>query len=180
MQEKDTLSFLVTIKDRVSASGGDSENDNLVEVPIRVIVLDENDNAPEFQNVSVPVGLDKSIHFSFQAASAGGWCEVFALHVEVPDSIVVCIEYSFDYTHTPPPPYPTRTYTYNTRIRVAFIVPQVPYETEVLESTPPGTVVFNSILVTDRDTVGENLNVSCTSGMQTPSTMAPSFDPCAK
>lgn len=49
-QLQDTLSFLVTIKDRVNASG-DSENDNLVEVPIRVIVLDENDNAPEFQNV---------------------------------------------------------------------------------------------------------------------------------
>lgn len=51
-QREDTLSFLVTIKDRVNASGGDSEHDNLVEVPIKVIVLDENDNAPEFQNVS--------------------------------------------------------------------------------------------------------------------------------
>lgn len=48
----DTLSFLVTIKDQVNTTGGNSENDNLVEVPIRVIVLDENDNAPEFQNVS--------------------------------------------------------------------------------------------------------------------------------
>lgn len=71
-QEKDTLSFLVTIKDRVSASGGDSENDNLVEVPIRVIVLDENDNAPEFQNVSVPVGLDKSIHCTDSLGEVGG------------------------------------------------------------------------------------------------------------
>lgn len=52
LKDKDTLSFLVTIKDKVDASGGDSEHDNLVGVPIKVIVLDENDNAPEFQNVS--------------------------------------------------------------------------------------------------------------------------------
>lgn len=52
-KDKDTLSFLVTIKDKVDASGGDSEHDNLVEVPIKVIVLDENDVRPEFQNVSL-------------------------------------------------------------------------------------------------------------------------------
>lgn len=52
-QQKDTLSFLVTIKDKVNATGGDSEYDNLVEVPIKVIVVDENDNSPEFQNVSL-------------------------------------------------------------------------------------------------------------------------------
>lgn len=51
-QTTDTLSFLVTIKDRVNASVGDSEHDNLVQVPIKVIVLDENDVVPEFQNVS--------------------------------------------------------------------------------------------------------------------------------
>lgn len=51
MQE--TLSFLVTIKDRVAVGGQtDSDDDNLVQVPITVIVLDENDNPPEFQNVS--------------------------------------------------------------------------------------------------------------------------------
>lgn len=33
-------------------SSFESDNDNIVEVPISVIVLDENDNAPEFQNVS--------------------------------------------------------------------------------------------------------------------------------
>lgn len=52
-QTKDTLSFLVTIKDRVNASVGDSEHDNFVQVPIKVIVLDENDVVPVFQNVSI-------------------------------------------------------------------------------------------------------------------------------
>lgn len=37
----------------------------------------------------------------------------------------------------------------------------MPYETEVLENAPPGTTVFNTILVTDKDTFGENLNISC-------------------
>jgi hypothetical protein len=41
----------VSIKDKINASG-DSDNDNFVQVPISVIVLDENDNPPEFQNVS--------------------------------------------------------------------------------------------------------------------------------
>jgi hypothetical protein len=41
----------VSIKDKVS-DAGDSENDNFVQVPITVIVLDENDNPPEFQHVS--------------------------------------------------------------------------------------------------------------------------------
>lgn len=50
-QTQDTLSFLVSIKDKVSESG-DSENDNFVKVPISIIILDENDNPPEFQNVS--------------------------------------------------------------------------------------------------------------------------------
>lgn len=56
-QTKDTLSFLVTIKDRVNASVGDSEHDNFVQVPIKVIVLDENDVVPVFQNVSIFVFL---------------------------------------------------------------------------------------------------------------------------
>lgn len=52
-QVQETLSFLVTIKDRVAVGGQtDSDDDNLVQVPITVIVLDENDNPPEFQNVS--------------------------------------------------------------------------------------------------------------------------------
>uniref|UniRef100_A0A182Y7D4 Cadherin domain-containing protein n=1 Tax=Anopheles stephensi TaxID=30069 RepID=A0A182Y7D4_ANOST len=84
---QDTLSFSVSIRDRVSATGIESENDNIVNVPITIIVLDENDNPPEFQHV--------------------------------------------------------------------------PYETEVLENALPGTTIFDGILVTDRDTVGENLDVSC-------------------
>ncbi|XP_070490349.1 cadherin-87A isoform X2 [Chironomus tepperi] len=82
----ETLSFLVSIKDKVNESG-DSDNDNFVQVPISVIVLDENDNAPEFQNV--------------------------------------------------------------------------PYETTVLEDAAIGTTVFDKILITDRDAVGENLDVIC-------------------
>lgn len=77
----------MTIKDQVAGNGEDSTNDNVVEVPITVIVSDENDNRPEFQNV--------------------------------------------------------------------------PYETDVLEDAAIGTTVFGGILVTDRDTVGETLNVSC-------------------
>lgn len=50
-QKQDTLSFLVSIKDKISESG-DSDNDNFVQVPISIIILDENDNPPEFQNVS--------------------------------------------------------------------------------------------------------------------------------
>lgn len=77
----------MTIKDQVNGDGTDSINDNIVQVPIIVIVSDENDNAPEFKNV--------------------------------------------------------------------------PYETDVLEDAAVGTTVFAGILVTDRDTVGETLNVSC-------------------
>uniref|UniRef100_A0A182PS26 Cadherin domain-containing protein n=1 Tax=Anopheles epiroticus TaxID=199890 RepID=A0A182PS26_9DIPT len=91
---QDTLSFSVSIRDRVSATGIESENDNIVNVPITIIVLDENDNPPEFQNV--------------------------------------------------------------------------PYETEVLENAQPGTTIFDGILVTDRDTVGENLDMSCIPQPQNP------------
>ncbi|XP_053671726.1 cadherin-87A [Anopheles nili] len=93
-EAQDTLSFSVSIRDRVSSTGIESENDNIVNVPITIIVLDENDNPPEFQNV--------------------------------------------------------------------------PYETEVLENAQPGTTIFEGILVTDRDTVGENLDVACIPQPQNP------------
>ncbi|XP_055683308.1 cadherin-87A isoform X2 [Lutzomyia longipalpis] len=92
-EDQDTLHFLVTIKDKVNGTW-ESENDNRVEVPISVIVLDENDNAPEFQNV--------------------------------------------------------------------------PYETEVLEDAEIGTTVFDQIHVTDRDIVGENLDITCVPNSQNP------------
>ncbi|XP_037922792.1 cadherin-87A [Hermetia illucens] len=92
-EEHDTLSFLVSIKDVVNSTG-DSQNDNLVEVPVTVIVLDENDNAPQFE--------------------------------------------------------------------------QVPYETEVYENATVGTTIFDKILVTDKDTVGENLDIMCSSQSQNP------------
>lgn len=38
---------------------------------------------------------------------------------------------------------------------------QVPYETTVLEDAVIGTTVFDKILITDRDAVGENLDVIC-------------------
>jgi len=51
-EEKDTLKFLVSIRDRIDPEG-ESERDNVVEVPITFIILDLNDNPPEFQNVSI-------------------------------------------------------------------------------------------------------------------------------
>ncbi|XP_070137828.1 cadherin-87A [Drosophila bipectinata] len=48
-EEKDSLKFLVSIRDRVDPEG-ESEKDNIVQVPITFIILDKNDNAPEFQN----------------------------------------------------------------------------------------------------------------------------------
>lgn len=87
-EEKDTITFLVTIRDRVNGTA-ESDHDNIVRVPINVIVLDENDNAPEFQNT--------------------------------------------------------------------------PYETVVLEDTAKGVTVFDKILVTDKDTVGDNIDISCLS-----------------
>lgn len=51
-----------------------------------------------------------------------------------------------------------RTILYLTECRT-----QVPYETEVLENATPGTTVFNTIRATDKDMVGETLNISCLS-----------------
>ena len=51
----------MSIKDKISEL--DSVNDNLVEVPISVIVLDENDNAPIFQNVSIQTQFPLMEHF---------------------------------------------------------------------------------------------------------------------
>lgn len=42
----------------------------------------------------------------------------------------------------------------------------MPYETEVLENAAPGTKIFDSIIVTDQDVVGENLNITCMSAPQ--------------
>lgn len=42
-----------------------------------------------------------------------------------------------------------------------FLATQVPYEVEVMEDAALGTTVFSGIRVEDRDTVGDNLNVSC-------------------
>ncbi|CAD6991441.1 unnamed protein product [Ceratitis capitata] len=92
-EEKDSLLFHVTIRDRVNPEG-ESEQDNIVQVPITIIVLDENDNPPEFQNT--------------------------------------------------------------------------PYETDVNEDAAIGTTIFNKILVTDRDTIGESLDLKCLPQEQSP------------
>lgn len=47
MQTNDTLNLIVSIEDEVE---GNAKN-NIVEEPVTVIILDENDNAPEFQKV---------------------------------------------------------------------------------------------------------------------------------
>lgn len=92
-EEKATLTFLVTIRDRVNPDS-ESDQDNIVQVPITVIVLDENDNPPEFQNV--------------------------------------------------------------------------PYEADVEENAPIGLTIFDKILVKDKDTVGDDLTISCVPQDQSP------------
>lgn len=49
-QVNDTLKFYVTLEDEVGAENGGMNN--VVEEQITVIILDENDNEPLFQNVS--------------------------------------------------------------------------------------------------------------------------------
>jgi hypothetical protein len=48
LQVNDTLKFIVTLEDEV----GEGLPNNLVQIPVTVIVLDENDNAPIFKDVS--------------------------------------------------------------------------------------------------------------------------------
>lgn len=50
-EEKDSLTFLITVRDQVSEEG-ESELDNIVQETVTFIISDENDNAPEFVNVS--------------------------------------------------------------------------------------------------------------------------------
>lgn len=51
LQVNDTLNFFVTLEDEVGSSENGVMN-NIVPVPISVIVADENDNPPLFKNVS--------------------------------------------------------------------------------------------------------------------------------
>ncbi|XP_064554772.1 cadherin-87A isoform X4 [Drosophila montana] len=92
-EETDSLTFLVSIRDRVDPNG-ESEQDNVVEQPITFIILDENDNPPEFQNT--------------------------------------------------------------------------PYETDVNEDAAVGTTIFDQILVKDRDTIGDSLDLKCLPQQQSP------------
>lgn len=54
-EETDTLKFFITLEDIV---GGQHDN-NIVKVPVSVIILDENDNVPRFQNVPYEVKLSE-------------------------------------------------------------------------------------------------------------------------
>ncbi|XP_043864280.1 cadherin-87A [Drosophila mojavensis] len=92
-EETDSLTFLVSIRDRVDPNG-ESEQDNVVEQPITFIILDENDNPPEFQNT--------------------------------------------------------------------------PYEADVNEDAVVGTTIFDKILVKDRDTIGDSLDLKCVPQQQSP------------
>uniref|UniRef100_A0A1I8MKU3 Cadherin domain-containing protein n=1 Tax=Musca domestica TaxID=7370 RepID=A0A1I8MKU3_MUSDO len=56
-EEKDSLTFLITVRDQVSEEG-ESELDNIVQETVTFIISDENDNAPEF--VNTPYGVDVS------------------------------------------------------------------------------------------------------------------------
>lgn len=111
LQREDTLHFLVSIKDKINSTW-DSDNDNVVQVPISVIVLDENDTPPEFQNVS--------------------HCQFIHLLPNIPN-----------------------------RLSPIYLPSKVPYEVDVFEDAPVGTTVFDQILVTDKDSVGDNLDVIC-------------------
>ena len=48
LQVNDTLKFLVTLQDEV----GNGLPNNLVAIPVTLIILDQNDNAPVFKDVS--------------------------------------------------------------------------------------------------------------------------------
>lgn len=55
----------------------------------------------------------------------------------------------------------------------------MPYETTVLEDAAVGTTVFDKILITDRDAVGENLDVVCATAEITATTSTTEqYDPC--
>lgn len=49
-EERDSLSFLITIRDQVSEEG-ESPLDNIVQETVTFIISDVNDNPPEFYNV---------------------------------------------------------------------------------------------------------------------------------
>ncbi|XP_044756698.1 cadherin-87A [Coccinella septempunctata] len=80
-----TLNVIVGMEDEANTEAG--EKANIISVPVTVIILDENDNAPQFQNGS--------------------------------------------------------------------------YEIIITEDTPTGTVIFKDIIVTDKDSPGENIVVTC-------------------
>lgn len=50
-QVNDTLTFFVSIEDEVNGNENGIMN-NVVTVPVSIIITDENDNPPSFQNVS--------------------------------------------------------------------------------------------------------------------------------
>lgn len=55
----DTLQFTVTLEDEVE---GEGVSNNVVEVPISVILIDQNDNSPVFLNVSYTYLLAFKVH----------------------------------------------------------------------------------------------------------------------
>uniref|UniRef100_A0A182VQ56 Cadherin domain-containing protein n=1 Tax=Anopheles minimus TaxID=112268 RepID=A0A182VQ56_9DIPT len=152
---QDTLSFAVSIRDRVSTTGIESENDNIVNVPITIIVLDENDNPPEFQNF-VKLTTDTAAgQLTSDAVKIPSGAEAHARTVNVR-----CVHAGSARNLS------VDEYRHDTNCDDELI--EVPYETEVLENALPGTTIFDGILVTDRDTVGENLDVSCIPQPQNP------------
>lgn len=44
----------------------------------------------------------------------------------------------------------------------------MPYEADVPEDAEPGTTIFNRIFITDKDSVGENLDIVCIAHEQNP------------
>ena len=70
-QVNDTLKFLVTLQDEV----GNGLPNNLVAIPVTVIILDENDNAPVFKDVSNFCYWIKICEYEMAAAAVtGAYC----------------------------------------------------------------------------------------------------------
>ncbi|KAL3278344.1 hypothetical protein HHI36_013675, partial [Cryptolaemus montrouzieri] len=84
-ETNDTLNLIVSIEDEANTQTG--EKPNIVSVPVTVIILDENDNAPKFENET--------------------------------------------------------------------------YEILVSEDISPGSAIFSDVKVIDKDSLGENLRISC-------------------
>lgn len=69
-QVNDTLKFLVTLQDEV----GNGLPNNLVAIPVTLIILDKNDNAPIFKDVSNDYHCFKAREYEPATSAMAGTC----------------------------------------------------------------------------------------------------------